>query len=94
MAITVSGIDPAAVQQLVQRINDFNRFMETKFNYIRNDVKNQINRAYGGNAADSLMRNTVSLINSTEEVNKKLISNMVGNINDDLDDTQKTDNSL
>lgn len=94
MAVTVSGIDPSQVQSLASRINEYNKWMDQKMNYIQNDIRKRIDQAYGGNAADKLMDKTVRLMNETREVNKKLITNMVGNINDDLDDTQKTDNSL
>ncbi len=94
MAITVSGIDPTAVQALVRRIQEFNRFMDQKFNYIETDIKKKMDQAYGGAAADSLMAKTVRLMSATREVNTKMIKNVVENINDDLNDTQHLDNSL
>ena len=94
MAITVSGIDPQQVQQLVARINDYAKFMEQKFDYVRTTVKSNINRAYGGNAADSLMGKTERLMNQVSAEQKRLISFMIRNINEDLDDTQRTDDSL
>ena len=94
MALTVSGIDPQAVTALVDRINSLKKSIAQNLCSVSGHVSTDINNSYKGQAATALLDKIRQQIPQLEEGLEELQSTMVGNINDDLDDTQRTDAQL
>lgn len=94
MALTVSGIDPQAVTALVDRINSLKKQISTDLCSVSGHVSNDIQNNYQGLAATALLDKIKAQIPQLQEGLEELQTTMVGNINDDLDDTQRTDAQL
>ena len=91
---TESGIDPMAVLKLVEEINTFSNKMDSVFNYLEGDLRRDLNRSYGGAAADALMERTLRLAQQAKQRKQELIALLKNNIDHDLKDTQQTDVKL
>ena len=92
--MVVSGIDPQAVTNLVSDINGLKSQMSSQLERVRTDVLQRIQQNYEGSAAESLIANISTNIPKIEAFLDVLMNTLVGNINDDLSDTQNTDRSL
>lgn len=90
----VSGIDPQQVTQLVERINNLKKQIAQNLCSVSGHVSTDIRNNYQGQAATALLDKIRSQIPQLQEGLNELESSMVTNINDDLDDTQRTDQSM
>ena len=91
---TVSGIDPAAVKALVDQIQQLRKNMEQQLNTVAGPIASSIRNNYQGEAANSLLNKIKKEIPQILAFMQRLVQNMVNNINQDLSDTQNTDNAL
>ena len=91
---TQSGIDPQAVLNMVEDIRSLKRTMQSNLDEVVGPVMEQIERSYSGHAADALKTNIRTQVPVINDFLNRLISNLVTNINDDLEDTQRTDDTL
>jgi len=94
MAITKSGIDPTEVLNLLTKIDEYKTKMNDVYSYIQTDVHKEMDAAYGGEAANALMKNTDQLMTNCEEALDTIIKTVATNINGDLDDAKATDQNL
>jgi hypothetical protein len=91
---TQSGIDPQAVLNMVQDITACKKTMIQNLNEVTGPVMGEIERSYSGHAADALKNNIRTQVPVLEDFLERLVSNLVTNIGDDLEDTQRTDDVL
>jgi len=91
---TQSGIDPQAVLNMVQEIGNLKRVMIRNLEEVNGPVMGEIERSYSGHAADALKANIRTQVPILEDFLERLVSNLVTNIGDDLEDTQRTDDNL
>ena len=91
---TQSGIDPQAVLNMVQDITACKKTMIQNLNEVNGPVMGEIERSYSGHAADALKTNIRTQVPVLEDFLERLVSNLVTNIGDDLEDTQRTDDVL
>lgn len=94
MGVTQSGINPNEVLSLLTKIDEYKAKMNDVYSYIQTDVKREMDEAYGGAAADALMKNTNALMTNCEESLDTIIRTVATNINGDLDDAKATDQNL
>ena len=94
MALTVSGIDPQQVMRLVGTIEQLKSKMSNDLNRVNTEIAGNIRQHYQGTAATALLGKIQSQIPALQDFLDNLVKTMVNNINDDLDDTQNTDNAL
>ena len=95
MGITQSGINPQEVLNLLARIQDeYKKDMETTYDYIKMDIRKKMDIAYGGEAADALMKNTTNLMTNCESALNTIITSVATNMTEDLSDAKATDQNL
>ncbi|MBQ3307919.1 MAG: hypothetical protein IJG68_07000 [Bacilli bacterium] len=91
---TQSGIDPQAVANMVNEIANLKKIMIRNLEEVNGHVMRDIERNYSGHAADALKANIRTQVPVIEDFLERLISNLIANIGDDLEDTQRTDDNL
>ncbi len=91
---TVSGIDPTAVKALIDEINQLKQRMRRPLDEIVGPIQANIRANYQGTAADTVLARIRQEIPKLDMTLDNLIRTLITNINDDLSDTQNTDNAL
>ena len=91
---TVSGIEPNKVLQLVRQILNYQKLMNDVLNDIQGRIGPTVRGNYEGQAAEAMLQkiNTQSARVNQELTN--IIKTLDKNINEDLDDTRRTDVNL
>lgn len=93
-ANTVSGIDPTKTMNMIQEINNYKQQMKRILDEINGPIRQEIDRNYEGQAATAMLQRVQQYSIRVDQEMEQIIKNIITNVNQDLDDTKRTDSAL